>query len=323
MLSEAQMAQVAKKVVEQVLALRPGETVSIIRDLGDANPFATILTEAVQQAGAEPVSLVIISRTVGGHELPEPVAGALSRSSALISLARWVTVHNRAISGALAAGARSCNLRNYQDGMLESPGMTADYEVVRRNALAVDALLEQAREVHFTTAEGSDVTMQLCGRKGKAQTGFADQPGKFCGLPDGEATVAPLEGTTQGCIVSPYIIDKIGQVTEPFRVEIKDGWIVNVEGGKQARQLKDIFETYDANAKRMASQFALGMNPDCRIIPDTREVSKRLGTLHIAMGDNISLGGTIQSGLHIDFVLLNPSVWFDGKLILENGKLFI
>ena len=57
--------------------------------------------------------------------------------------------------------------------------MTTDYEVVRRNALKVDALLEQAREVHFTTAEGSDVTLQLCGRKGKAQTGFADRPGKF------------------------------------------------------------------------------------------------------------------------------------------------
>ena len=108
-----------------------------------------------------------------------------------------------------------------------------------------------------------------------------------------------------------------------FIYEVIHGWIVNVEGGNQAQQLKDIFETFDSNARRMASQFALGMNPDCRIVPDSKEVSKRLGTLHVAMGDNISLGGTIQSGLHIDFVLLNPSVWLDGKLILENEKQFI
>jgi len=323
MLNEERMAHVAKRVVEQVLTLRPGETVSIIRDSEDANPFAAFLSEAVLGAGAEPVSLIIAPRTVGGQELPEPVAGALIRSSALINLARWVTVHNRAISAALTAGARSCNLRNYQDGMLESPAMTTDYEVVRRNALAVDSLLEQARELHFTTAEGSDVTMQLCGRKGRAQTGFADQPGKFSSLPDGEATVAPLEGTTQGCIVNPYILDKIGQVTEPLRVEIKDGWITNVEGGKQAQQLNDLFEKFDSNARRTASQFALGINPDCRILPEIKEVSKKLGTLHVAMGDNISLGGTIQSGLHIDYVLLNPTVWLDGKLILENGKLFV
>ena len=119
------------------------------------------------------------------------------------------------------------------------------------------------------------------------------------------------------------LLDKIGQVTEPLRVEIKDGWITNVEGGKQAQQLNDIFEKFDPNARRIASQFALGMNPDCRIIPESKEVSKKLGTLHVAMGDNISLGGTIQSGLHIDYVLLNPTVWLDGKLILENGKLFI
>jgi leucyl aminopeptidase (aminopeptidase T) len=163
--------------------------------------------------------------------------------------------------------------------------------------------------------------MKLCGRKGKAQTGFADEPGRFSGLPDGESTVAPLEGATQGWIVNPYIIDKIGLVDEPFRMEIKDGWIVNVEGGKQARQLLELFEKSDSNARRFASQFALGMNPDCRIFPDTKEVSKRLGTLHVALGDNISLGGAVQCGLHIDIVILNPTVWLDGKIVLENEKL--
>lgn len=324
MLSEERMVQVAEKVVGQVLALRPGETVCILRDAEeDSGHFAAVISRTALRAGAEPVSLIIVPRTVGGQELPEPVAGAFSRSSAIINIARWPIVHSRAVSSALGAGARSCNLRNFNDGALESPGVTTDYEVVRRNALAADVLLEQAREVRFTTAEGTDVTMQLCGRKGKAQTGFANTPGRFSGLPDGESTVAPLEGTTQGRIVNPYVIDKIGQVDEPFRMEIKDGWIVSVEGGKQARALLDLFEKSDQNARRIASQFALGMNPDCRIVPNIKEVSKKLGTLHVAMGDNISLGGTIQCGLHIDIGILNPTVWLDGKIVLKNGRLFI
>ncbi len=324
MLDEQRMVLVAKQVVGQLLALKPGETVCILRDTEeDSRPFTAILSEAARQAGAEPVSLIIVPRTVGGQELPEPVAGAFLRSSAVINLAKWAIVHSRAVSAALGAGARTCNLRGFNDGMLESPGVTTDYEPIRRNALAVDALLEQTSEIRFTTADGCDVTMQLCGRKGRAQTGFADEPGRFSGLPDGESTVAPLEGTTQGWIVNPYIIDKIGRVDEPFRMEIKDGWIVKVEGGKQARKLLELFEESDANARRFASQFALGMNPDCRIIPDTREVSKRLGTLHVALGDNISLGGEVQCGLHIDIVILNPTVWLDGKMVLENGTLFI
>jgi leucyl aminopeptidase (aminopeptidase T) len=323
MMDKEQMTKIAEKVVGQVLALRPGETVCILRDGEESGPFASIISQAALRVGAEPVSLIIVPRTVGGQELPEPVAGAFIRSSAIINLAQWPIVHSRAVSAALGAGSRSCNLRGFNEGVLESPGVTTDYEVVRRNALAVDKLLEQAQEVRFTTTEGSDVTMKLCGRKGKAQTGFADEPGRFSGLPDGESTVAPLEGTTQGCIVNPYLIDKIGQVNEPFRMEIKDGWIVNVTGGKQAQQLLDLFEESDSNARRIASQFALGMNPDCRIFPNAKEVSKKLGTLHVAIGDNISLGGTIQSGLHIDIVILNPTVWLDGKIVLENGKLFI
>src|SRR5574340_766805 len=309
MLDTERMQEVARKVATQVLALKPGETVCILRDTEEGSaPFATLLSQAALKAGAEPVSLIIVPRTVGGQELPEPVAGAFLRCSAIINSAKWPIVHSRAVSAALGNGARTCNLRGFKDGMLESPGVTTDYERVRKNALAVDALLEQAREIRFTTAEGSEVTMQLCGRTGKAQTGFADEPGRFSGLPDGESTVAPLEGTTQGCIVNPYIIDKIGPVDEPFRMEIKDGRIVKVEGGKQARQLQELLETSDPNARRIASQFALGMNPDCRVFPDTKEVSKRLGTLHVAMGDNISLGGTVQSGLHIDIVILNPTV---------------
>ncbi|MHB8910537.1 MAG: aminopeptidase [Syntrophales bacterium] len=324
MLDERRMVQVAKQVVEQILALKPGEMVCILRDTEeDSRPFTAIISAAARQAGAEPVSMIIEPRTVGGQELPETAAGAFLRSSAVINLTKWAIVHSRAVSAALGAGARTCNLRGFNDGMLESPGVTTDYRAVRKNALAVDALLEKAREIRFTTADGCDMTMKLCGRKGKAQTGFANDPGTFSGLPDGESTVAPLEGTTQGCIVNPYIIDKIGRCDEPFRMEIKDGWIVNVEGGKQARQLLELFAKTDANARRFASQFALGMNPDCRIFPDTKEVSKRLGTLHVALGDNISLGGAVQCGLHIDIVILNPTVWLDGKIVLENEKLCI
>ncbi len=322
MLDERRMEQVARQVAGQILALKPGETVCILRDTEEeSRPFAAIISAAVRRAGAEPVSMIIEPRTVGGQELPETVAGAFLRSSAIINLGKWAIVHSRAVSAALGAGARTCNLRGFGDGMLESPGVTTDYEAVRMNALAVDALLERASEIRFTTADGCDVTMKLCGRKGRAQTGFANKPGQFSGLPDGESTVAPLEGTTQGCIVNPYIIDKIGRCDEPFRMEIKDGWIVKVEGGKQARQLLELFDKTDGNARRFASQFALGMNPDCRIFPDTKEVSKRLGTLHVALGDNISLGGTVQCGLHIDIVILNPTVWLDGKIVLENEKL--
>ena len=50
-----------------------------------------------------------------------------------------------------------------------------------------------------------------------------------------------------------------------------------------------------------------------------REIGKKLGTAHIAIGDNISLGGKSKSTFHIDFIFLNPSVTLDGKCILKDG----
>jgi leucyl aminopeptidase (aminopeptidase T) len=85
-------------------------------------------------------------------------------------------------------------------------------------------------------------------------------------------------------------------------------------------ELKALLEQKDEAARNVASQFALGTNPACRVVPNTREVSKRLGTAHFAIGDNISLGGTSKSSLHLDFVFLRPSVYLDGRCILQDGE---
>jgi leucyl aminopeptidase (aminopeptidase T) len=215
------------------------------------------------------------------------------------------------------------SLRDFGAGVLESPGILSDYETVKRNALAVDALLEKGREVHITTAEGTDLTLQLCGRKGKAQTGFATEPGSFTGLPDGESTVAPLEGTTNGRLVNPYIMEKIGLIDETFEMEVRDGMITSLKGGKQAQALEALLENQEPDARRFASQIAFGINPDCRVIPNNYEVSKRLGTMHLAIGDNFTLGGTIQAGHHMDIVILNPTVVLDGKTLLKDGQLHL
>lgn len=324
MLDQARLAQIADKLVGEVLGIKPGETVSIVCDItGFPTPVTEAVVKACVKAGTDPACLVMQPRAINGAELPEPMTGAFVQSKVLINLSGTSIAHVRAGSSALKAGARMGSLRDFGAGVLESPGILTDYETVHRNALAVDALLEKGREVHITTAEGTDLTLQLCGRKGKAQTGFAREPGTFTGLPDGESTVAPLEESTNGRLVNPYIMEKIGRIDEPFEMDVRDGMIVSLKGGKQARALEALLENQHPDARRFASQIAFGINPDCRIIPVTYEVSKRLGTMHLAIGDNFSLGGTVQAGHHMDIVILNPTVTLDGKTLLKDGKLFL
>lgn len=324
MLDREWLTQIAEKLAREVLAIKPGETVSIVCDSqGVSSPVTEAVVQACLKAGTDPVCLVMQPRSINGAELPGPMTGAFVDSRVLINLSGTSIAHVRAGTAALKAGARMGSLRDFGAGVLKSPGILTDYQAVKRNSLALDALLEKGRDVHITTPSGTDLTLQLCGRKGKAQTGFATEPGTFTGLPDGESTVAPLEGTTNGKLVNPYIMEKIGLLDEPFEMEVRDGFITNLKGGKQARALETLLEGQSPDARRFASQIAFGMNPDCRIMPVVYEVSKRLGTMHLAIGDNFSLGGTVQAGHHMDIVILDCTVTLDGKVLLEDGKLYL
>lgn len=48
---------------------------------------------------------------------------------------------------------------------------------------------------------------------------------------------------------------------------------------------------------------------------------KPLGTVHIAIGNNTHLSGVNKASIHADFVLHNPTMKADDKLIMETGKL--
>lgn len=314
------MAFAANRLINQVLQVKEGESVLIVTDTDRPRIITQALAYSAISAGAEVVVITMEPQQIGGQEPPAAVAAAMAASQVVINQSTQSLTHTVSVREAMKKGARVANLRNVTEEMMVKGGITADYQQVRRITERLAHLLTEADEVRLTTPEGTDLTMHTRGRKAIAQSGFVTKPGELSGLPDGEATLAPLEGVTEGVIVSPYIADQIGQINEPFRMEIVKGRIVGITGGKQAMDLKRILEAGDDAGYNAASQLALGTNPACRIIPNTREVSKKLGTAHIAIGDNISLGGKSKGTYHIDFVFLNVSVYLDGKCIMKDGE---
>jgi 2,5-dihydroxypyridine 5,6-dioxygenase len=314
------MAFAANRLINQVVQVKKGETVVIVTDTDRPRIITQALAYSAISAGGKVVVVTMEPQEIGGAELPAPVAAAMAAAQVVINQSTYSITHTVAVREAMKKGARVANLRNVTEDMMVSGGITADYQQVKRITEKLALLLTEADVIRLTTPEGTDFTMRTAGRSAIAQSGFVTKPGELSGLPDGEATLAPLEGVTEGVIVSPYIADQIGQITEPFRMEIVKGRITTVTGGKQARDLKRILEARDDAGYNAASQFALGTNSACRVIPNTREISKKLGTAHIAIGDNISLGGKSKGTYHIDIVFLNVSVYLDGKCIAKDGE---
>ncbi len=313
------MAITARRVFEQVLAVRPGERVVIVTDFERPRSITDLLASVANLYGCETVVVSMNAREMGGEEPPPAVAAAMREADAVVVQTSHSMTHTNAEREALRAGARVCNIREVDEEMMVRGGMTADYEVVDRVTRRAVELLQEARMARVTTREGTDLQMVLQGRPAFGLSGFAREPGQFSGLPDGEAAIAPVEGTTEGVVVNPYLIEKIGPVGEPFRMEVQKGRIVRVEGGREAQALQEILDRKDPNARNFAAELALGTNPACRIIPKSREVKKRLGQAHVALGDNLSLAGAVESAVHLDIVLLRPTVIVDGEVVVRDG----
>jgi leucyl aminopeptidase (aminopeptidase T) len=48
-----------------------------------------------------------------------------------------------------------------------------------------------------------------------------------------------------------------------------------------------------------------------------------MGTIHIAFGDNKSMGGTVRVASHLDGLVKEPTVWFDNTMIMKDGKFVV
>lgn len=316
-----QMAHTARMIMENVVALKKGENVCILTDTECPKSITEVLAVMASALGGEVVIVTMTPREMGGVEPPPVVRAAMAAANIIINQSSHSLTHTNAQREALKTGTRVCNIREFDEQMMIRGGVTADYVAVKELTEGLSRLLTAGSRVKITTPEGTDLSLSIAGRKGYVLSGFATHPGEFAGLPDGEATIAPAEGSSEGVIVNPYLIEKIGGIKEPLTIEVKSGRVASIHGGTEAQQLKEILEKREIAASNLAAEFAVGTNPKCLFVPKSREIKKKLGTCHVAIGDNLSLGGNVDASLHLDIVMLRPNVFIDEQPLLIDGEL--
>jgi aminopeptidase len=114
----------------------------------------------------------------------------------------------------------------------------------------------------------------------------------------------------------------IGKVTTPVRIVVRDGYAADITGGEEAERLIKLLEPHGKDARTVA-EFGIGTNDKAILSGLILEDEKVMGTIHIAFGDNKSMGGSVRVASHLDGLVKNPDVWFDGRQIMRNGKFTI
>jgi leucyl aminopeptidase (aminopeptidase T) len=114
----------------------------------------------------------------------------------------------------------------------------------------------------------------------------------------------------------------IGILTAPIHITVREGYARGISGGPEAKRLLDLLAIHGELSRNLA-EFGIGTNEMAKITGVILEDEKVLGTVHVAFGDNVSMGGSVNVQSHLDGLITSPTVWFDDIMIMQTGKLMV
>lgn len=310
----------SQKALTEYMGLSADETLMILTD-ENMSSIARALYEAGRSCCNEIIYVEMKPREINGQEPPEQIAEMMKTVDVVIAPTSKSITHTNARREASRLGVRIGTM----------PGITEDMMIRCLNARAskilettelVASRMKDISTIRVTTKKGTDIIMQVKGRKVISSTGVLRKIGESGNIPSGEVYLAPLEHKSEGIIVFDGSIASIGLLELDVTVEVKDGYATNFSGGPQAQKLKENLAKAGRDAFAIG-EFGIGTNYKAKLTGIILEDEKVLGTIHIAFGNNISMGGKIHVQSHLDGLVQKPNVYFDGEMIMHNGKLLL
>lgn len=306
--------------VRDCMGLRPGEKVLVITD----EPLRTIgyaLWKAAKDLGNEVLLIEILPRASNGAEPPPEAAELMKMVDVVLCPTSKSLTHTDSRRAASAKGVRVGTLPGVTEQIMIRC-MNADYNKIAQRTFALCKLLEKASTVRVTAPAGTDITMPIKGRTAHSSSGLFREKGQWGNLPTGEAYLAPVEGQSEGVVVVDGSMAMVGMVKTPIRIQVKKGYAEDISGGEEAQRLIALLEPHGKDARTVA-EFGIGTNDKAILTGIILEDEKVMGTIHIAFGDNKSMGGSVRVASHLDGLVTHPTVWLDETMIMNNGKVLV
>jgi leucyl aminopeptidase (aminopeptidase T) len=317
------LAQAARNVVEHCLGIQTGEVVSIVTDSADPDriEIARAFWEEARAKGAEVILAEMLPRKNSGEEPVAPIAQLMAESNVVLCPTTKSLSHTQARRSASARGARIASLPTITKEMAVRC-LTANYESIAALTKRVAAKLSRGSKFKVESALGTSLRLERQGRSVGADTGLLTKRGDFGNLPAGEAFFAPMEGTANGKIVFDGSVADLGKLTEPIELQVEDGIARILSSSAAAQELERYLSAHGPDAYNIA-ELGIGTNDRAIVSGDTLEDEKVLGTVHIALGNNAGMGGTVNVPIHLDGVIRSATLYVDGELMLDKGTLVI
>jgi 2,5-dihydroxypyridine 5,6-dioxygenase len=198
---------------------------------------------------------------------------------------------------------------------------------------------EKTREVRVISDAGTDLTYRCGEYPVMTQWGYADEPGRFDHWGGGHIHTFPNEGSANGTVVFQpgdiVILPYCRYVQDEVRLEIRDGFITKIDGGLDAKLMRD-WLTDNATGPEDRDPFAVshlgwGMNPQARWYglglygenPERHRAAARTfpGNFLFSTGPNSQGGGKRTTRGHYDVPMRDCTILLDNEVVVDKGRL--
>lgn len=307
--------------IKDCMGTKAGEKVLIISDV-EKREIGLSLFENAKKLGHQSLYVEMIPGKVNGEEPSGEIAELMKQFDVVLCPTATSLTHTDARRNASELGARIATFPGITKEVMIR-GLNADYNIISELSLKLKDILEKGKRIRVTTKLGTDISFSIEGRYSFASKGLFHAKGESGNLPTGETFLAPVEGTANGVFVVDGSMAGLGLVKKTnIEIKVVGGYATEITGGKMAKKLIAMLDAAGQEARNIA-EFGIGTNHKTRLSGVLLEDEKVLGTIHIALGNNKSMGGNVGVALHLDGVVKKPTVYLDDVLLMKKGKLLI
>ena len=304
----------AKIILKDCMALKNNESCLVVTD-SKLKPIGNIIYKTALKISKNSKLIFTNIPKTHGAEPPADIAKEMLKYNVVLLATAKSLSHTKSRENASKKGARIASMPSITIDMMKRALNVNFYKIKELNKKLISKL-KGKNNIRIITKKGTDAEFYLKGRKWVSDDGIYTKKRTFGNLPAGEIFIAPLEYKTNGVIISDANIDKNRRI-ENIKIEIKDGFISKIEGGRISNKFKKLLKY---KLYKNVAELGIGTNYKAKITGNILEDEKVSGTCHIAFGNNKHFGGKVDVPFHVDGVFQKPTIFTDDKLLMDNGR---
>ncbi len=312
--------------MEHCLHVKPGEDVLIVTDTQMSEDIKDGLMAAAAEVGAEGQMITYVTRTVANQEVPRSVTEAILAADKILLTNSLSMNHTTSVKRATDAGKYMLSIPMVTEDLILRtwPSSLEEVQVIKEKAGKIAAAFDSSKLARLTSPEGTDITMGVGKYKTVWDYGIVERPG-ITTLPGGMIGTCPVEGTANGQFVIDLNVGFPGYrlVRDPITCVVKNGNVVEIKGGRDADEFRRYLASLnDPNVYHIA-EVGAGANPRCKVTGNPHDDEKKAGTVRIAVGTDVTFGGSLRAKTHVDGMMSHVTLELDGKVVVKGGELAV